>query len=237
MLTIFMQLLLLSMVVTLLFIIYNLIKLKENNNIFIKLFNIYISECNDLTHIPDNIKVIEILKFNNKKISIKNILMKITMFLISILIFLFFLLIFITPSYDDIYNKNYKILSDNSFVLRGNNNNYDAKFRLGIDNYLNKKYNDAETIFNELLYNNNASCDIYFYSGINKMALYKFDEAILIFNNILLNSDEYNIETQWYIGLCYIKLGDKRKAISSMKKLLTTESIYKEKAEIIINEL
>jgi len=240
MITIFMHLLLLSIIIILLLIIYIFIKFKENNSIFIKLLNIYIyiSENHDLNQIPEHIESLESLNFSIQKVNINPLVKKVTLFFGTVLVFLFFLLVSMT-SYDNIYNKNYEILYGSSFILRGDYK-YDGdkmNFITGVNYYLNEKYIDAEIIFDELLQNKNISSETLLYSGLNKMAQHKYTEAIILFNILLSTNDNYEIEAQWYIGLCYIKIGNKNMAISVMKNLSVTESVYKKKSQIILSEL
>ena len=61
--------------------------------------------------------------------------------------------------------------------------------------------------------------------------------AISYFNELLSAQDQFIPETQWYLGLCFIKTGDLPKARSLMEKLSQSEGLYKKKAQRILKNL
>jgi lipopolysaccharide biosynthesis regulator YciM len=79
--------------------------------------------------------------------------------------------------------------------------------------------------------------EVLLFSGLNQMGQSNFLAAINIFKDLLAIEDQFVPETQWYLGLCYVKTGENQKARSLMEKLSETEGIYKKKAQLILKNL
>lgn len=145
----------------------------------------------------------------------------------------------LTPSYtgDSVYREYYLPMETNSFRLRGSSQQVDAKLKEGVNYYLSKEYDKAELAFSEL---QNAKTDlpeVLLFSGLNRMEQGNFPAAITVFTELLSENGPFVPEAQWYLGLCYIKTGEKEKAIAYMDSLSHTEGIYKEKAHDILSRL
>lgn len=145
----------------------------------------------------------------------------------------------LTPSYsgDSVYDRYYEPLEANSFRLRGSSREVTGKLQEGVDYYLSKDYTHAELKFNELRKMNDNSQEMLLFSGLNQMGQGKFPAAITELSELLSLEDQFIPEAQWYLGLCYIKTGEIKKAHSLMETLSETEGIYKNKALVILKSL
>jgi len=230
--------LLILLIITIAIIELNHLKLKRKSNELIKELKkkIYLLE---YFHKENSVDFIEIVNYFNSldteeptifKLSVK----KVAITLVVSFMFLFFIFKVLTPyEKSDLYEKNYKPLLDTSFTYRGSVDSKNIEFHNAVDLYLSGNYDKAEELFNT---QTTVTPELLLYSGLNKMAKNKFYCAIKLFNR-LYTSDEYTIETQWYLALCYIKINQKEKAKDIMKVLSKTEGIYKKKAEIILKNL
>ena len=162
-------------------------------------------------------------------------------FQIAAAVFILSLLLFkaLTPTYsgDSVYKQYYEPLEANSFQLRGNVQAVDNKLQQGVNFYLSGDYSKAELAFRALQKMNKNMPEALLFSGLDQMGLNNFPAAISSFNELLSREDQFVPEAQWYLGLCYIKTGDKVKARSLMAMLSKTEGLYKNKAQLILKNL
>lgn len=145
----------------------------------------------------------------------------------------------LTYSYsgDSVYERYYEPLEANSFRLRGNSREVTGKLQEGVDYYLSKDYTNAELAFNELRKMNENLQEVLLFSGLNQMGQGNFPAAITLLSDLLSAENQFVPESQWYLGLCYIKTGEILKARSLLKILSETEGIYKRKAQLILKNL
>jgi tetratricopeptide (TPR) repeat protein len=162
-------------------------------------------------------------------------------FQVAAAVFVLSMLLFksLMPSYsgDFVYEQNYSPLEANSFRLRGAAQDVNGKLQEGVDYYLSKDFAKAELAFNNLREMNKNLPEALLFSGLNQMEQNNFPAAISYFNELLKGEEQFVPETQWYLGLCYIKTGDLQKARSLMITVSETEGIYKKKALLILKDL
>ena len=138
---------------------------------------------------------------------------------------------------DKLFDKYYSPLEANSYRLRGSSQEGIEKLQEGIDYYVSKNYTKAEMAFEQLESLSENRSEILLYSGLNKMQQGNYTGAIVLFEDLLSKQELFVPEVQWYLGLCYVKTGDKLKAVSMMEALSNTEGLYKNKAMIILKGL
>jgi tetratricopeptide (TPR) repeat protein len=142
-----------------------------------------------------------------------------------------------TYSGNGLYDKYYEPLEANSYRMRGNSMESLGKLQEGIDSYISKEYSKAEMSFNQLEGLSENGAEVLLYSGLNKMQQGDYSGAVGLFEDLLSKQDLFVPEAQWYLGLCYIKTGNKLKALPLMKTLSETEGLYKNKARLILKDL
>ena len=157
----------------------------------------------------------------------------------AVLVFSLLLFKAVIPSYtrETVYKMYYEPLDATSFRLRGSSNQVAGKLQEGVDYYLLKDYDKSELAFNELRKMNEKLPEVLLFSGLNQMGQENFEGAIKLFTDLLAADDQFVIEAQWYLGLCYIKTGEIQKASSLLETLSVTEGIYKKKAQLILKNL
>ncbi len=156
-------------------------------------------------------------------------------------VFILSLLIFksLTPGFspDNLYSSYYEPLESNSFQFRGNAPDAVSKLQQGVDFYLIKEYDKAETTFDNLRQTDSNRPELLLYSGLNKMGQNNFKSAIPYFSNLLNLENQFVPEAQWYLALCYMKTGELPKARALMVVVSENEGIYKNKALKILKSL
>jgi tetratricopeptide (TPR) repeat protein len=202
----------------------------------------------DLQKSADSRQIIEYIQnsepFNEKVIEMPETGRRLTrkiVFQVAAAVLVLSLLLFKTliPGYsgDSVYTRNYEPLEANSFQLRGNSQSDNGKLQEGVDFYLSKDFGKAELAFNDLRKMNKNLPEVLLFSGLNQMEQNNFPAAINYFNELLSGEVQFVPETQWYLGLCYLKTGDLQKARTLMTVVSETEGIYKKKALLILKTL
>jgi tetratricopeptide (TPR) repeat protein len=145
----------------------------------------------------------------------------------------------LAPSYsgDSVYKHFYEPLEANSYQLRGDVQDINSKLQEGVECYLAKDFQNAEIVFDNLHKMNSNLPEVLLFSGLSKMEQNNFPAAINCFSELLSTDNQFIPETQWYLGLCYIKTGDKLKARSLFEVLAETEGIYKKQSQEILKNL
>ncbi|MBN1252873.1 MAG: hypothetical protein JXR51_07560 [Bacteroidales bacterium] len=65
----------------------------------------------------------------------------------------------------------------------------------------------------------------------------KYQKAIDEFNYLIINYDNYNIESRWYLALCYLKLEKTEKAKILFKELSLSKNYYQKSALKILKKI
>ena len=162
-------------------------------------------------------------------------------FQLAAAVFVLSLLLFkvLTPGFsgDSAYKHYYEPLEANSFQLRGTVQDANTKLQEAVDFYLSKNYKKAEPVFTDLRKLSKNMPEVLLFSGLNEMGLNNYPAAISSFNDLLAHEDQFVPETQWYLGLCYLKTGEVSKARTLLASLSETEGIYKKKAQEVLKSL
>ena len=93
------------------------------------------------------------------------------------------------------------------------------EFEKAMVEYKNGNYNKALTTWKQLLTQKEDNDTLIYFVGAASQAAGREDEAISQLQKIAANSNSafYN-DACWYLGLCYIKKGDKAQAVSYLEK-------------------
>lgn len=127
-------------------------------------------------------------------------------------------------TYYEPFNKNDKYVLNSSIL------------NLAQQKYLNGEYINAMLLFQELPVSLTIEAEKYLYIGLSLMELEQYEDAIKNFENVIQcrNNKEYIPQTMWYKGLCYLKTGDKEKAVSIFTKISKyNKGKYKEAKKIL----
>jgi TolA-binding protein len=155
-------------------------------------------------------------------------------------IFIISLLIFnsLEPSLteSELFDKYYEPLTDNSFKIRGSDQEINKDFSKAVDFYLSSNYIEADSKFGQIREMGISSSELLLYSGLTKTATGDYPAAIQLFNSLLNDSDQFSPEAKWYLGLCYLKTGEPEKAKALMEDLIG-QGFYLKKATIILKNL
>jgi hypothetical protein len=138
---------------------------------------------------------------------------------------------------DDIYKKFFKHVESGS-QTRGVSEQKDNDYQKAFNAYDNYDFKTAIELFQKNNYDSENNCYKEFFTGLSYMELENFKKAL---SHLELatqcGQNLYSDDVLWYIGLCYLKVNDKEKAISYFKVLKTSTSYNQKRANEILEEL
>jgi TolA-binding protein len=154
---------------------------------------------------------------------------------IGILIFLRVLL----PSSDTnkLYRQFYKPFDAISEITRNPGKNSVDSYQTAISNYKKGDYRLALKGFTEAFDKDTTLFSSRFYAGISFLATENYMQAVKFLNLISETGGEYQKDALWYLGLTYLKTGEKEKAAGCFAQLVNSSEYYKERAEKILRRL
>lgn len=136
---------------------------------------------------------------------------------------------------DELFNEYYKPM-EFEITLRGSEAVVLNLEKTAVSYYLQKKYNQALKLFNEILLTDSLNSKINIYAGISAIELNQINKAIQYLSKVPKITLYYS-SAQWYIGLCYLKLGDKQDALRVFENLCKDDTSFKNQALELINKI
>ena len=138
---------------------------------------------------------------------------------------------------DTLFNSFYAPLNTVSSVTRGVNNGESNSYASAIESYKLGYYKAAATgLSSEILSYPNLIAPRFF-MGITQLALGNYDQAINFLSDVSANSVDYGKEARWYLGLAYLKKGEKEKASACFGPLAKSPGYYSKRSEKILRRL
>jgi TolA-binding protein len=143
------------------------------------------------------------------------------------------------PAYnpDKIFDYYYKPFKAVSPVTRSINNNEADLYSLAIGSYNTGDYERAAREFSETIIKDPSVISPRFFMGLTQLALKNYDQTITLLKGVVDDSGEYAKEARWYLGLTYLKTGNKPEAAECFKYLAQSEGFYRERAENLLRRL
>jgi TolA-binding protein len=106
-----------------------------------------------------------------------------------------------------------------------------------VERYKAGDYKLAALGFSNLMQNDTSNTSPCFMFGITQMALGDFDKAINLLSGISVRSGEYHKDAAWYLGLAYLKKGEKEKAKKCFESLAGSQGFYSKRSGKILRRL
>ena len=136
-----------------------------------------------------------------------------------------------------LYDTYYEPFNVISSVTRDAGSGTTDNFAAALESYKKENYQAAVTGFSKLIYSGNEVIPSQFFLGITEMALENFDESIGLLSSVANGSGEYRKEAVWYLGLAYLRNGEKDKAAGCFDQLAQSMGFYSERSEKILRRL
>lgn len=114
-----------------------------------------------------------------------------------------------------------------------------SKILEGVYLYQQGNYNEANKNFSEVVKSNPNCMEAYFYKAMSLMELQKYEEVAHSLHIILENDQSaYTTHADWYLGLCYLKMNKKNKAIRIFSIISdSTAHYYSVKAQELLEKI
>ena len=96
-----------------------------------------------------------------------------------------------------------------------------------IESYKLGDYQRAATGFSEAVLRDSSFISPRFFMGLTYLALENYNQAINLLSGVVNDSGEYGKEARWYLGLAYLKTGNKAKAAECFKLLAQSTGFYR----------
>jgi len=138
---------------------------------------------------------------------------------------------------EKIYSEIYQPLPAITGITRGGAATIRDNFSEGIVKYRKGDYYGAALSFSEAMKTDSSSFAVKFYQGITQIALGNYSSAVNLLENITGSETEYGKDACWYLGLAYLKLGEKEKALKYLIPLSESQGFYRDKARKIVRRL
>lgn len=143
----------------------------------------------------------------------------------------------IPSSADKLFNLYYTPFDAISPVTRSATGSIDETYASAIISYKSSDYKSAYAGFNELNLMNPISEAPLFYIGLTSIELGNYSQAINKLSAVATGSGEYVKEAQWYLGMAYLKSGDKLKAAECFSKLAESTGYYRDRSAKLLRRL
>ncbi len=138
---------------------------------------------------------------------------------------------------EKLFNSYYKPFNAVSPVTRSMNNVEEGSFASAIVSYRTGDYISAAAGFSEAALKDSSYVSPRFFLGLTQLALNNYDQAINLLSTIVNHPGEYGKEAQWYLGLAYLKTGNRSKASECFVHLAKSTGFYSERSEKILRRL
>lgn len=145
----------------------------------------------------------------------------------------------LTPSADPekIFSKYYEPYYAASVVTRSTDPGTDETLRSALESYRNHNYQMAAVGFSKALLTVPFPDMPKFYLGVTFIELNDYERAIMILESLADRPGDFMKDAQWYLGLLYIKSGNRDKAHKYFESLVRDTGFYSERSEKILRVL
>lgn len=109
-------------------------------------------------------------------------------------------------------------------------------FTLALEAFERANYHLAVHYFTDLVKIDRTARN-YLYLGLSNFKIGENEEAVQYLNVTLNNFDEFDSRAKWYLALAHLADNNEDAAISNLVSLTIENSIYRKKAEALLNEL
>ena len=132
------------------------------------------------------------------------------------------------------YYQSYHFVKEQT---RGSDLTIDSLVEEATELYKSKKYSKAFLLIIDALELNAEHVKARFLHGLTLLEEGHYSNAANEFNSILSGYDSYNIESRWYLALCYLKLENTREAEKLLRELGQSKNLYQKRALEILKKM
>jgi len=138
---------------------------------------------------------------------------------------------------EEVFDRYYKTY-DVTTSLRSSKDAVNPDYSTALEYFNISDYRNAAVYFNKVLSNDPRYMESVMMVGVSRFEDENYPEAKLSFNKVIEHKDNLFFEdAQWYLALCYLKTGEKEKAINSLTVIKNTDNIYSANARRILRKI
>ncbi len=127
---------------------------------------------------------------------------------------------------------------DGLITARSENSEMADMLAAAMQKYEQREFESALVLFEAVLASDSENITSKFYSGVSYLETKRFRGAEESFTGIIKHEDNLFIEhAKWYLGLCYLQMGEDSKAKELFSSIARSESYYSKTANRIIRNL
>lgn len=142
------------------------------------------------------------------------------------------------PDSDEIISRYYKPYEVATVSRSANMASNSDNFRLAVEYYNVRDYRNAAIYFSRVLEDNPGDMHTELLNGISNFENQNYPEASGSFSKVIQDNNNFYIDhAQWYLALCYIKTGEKAKALDQLAAIEDSKTIYRKQAKRILRYL
>lgn len=138
---------------------------------------------------------------------------------------------------EEVFERYYKTY-DVTTPLRSLQDAGNSDYSTALEYFNIRDYQNAAYFFSKVLSNDPRHMESVMMTGISKFEEENYPDASVSFTKVIDNKDNLFFEdAQWYLALCYLKTGEKDKAVNSLSVIRQSESIYNRNARKILRQI
>lgn len=142
-----------------------------------------------------------------------------------------------TMTTDEVFDHYYKFY-DITTPLRSADNAGNTDYLTAIEYFNVKDYHNAAYYFSRVLSSDPRYIESVLMTGVSKFEEEKYSEAKSSFTKVMDDRDNLFFEdAQWYLALCFLKTSEKDKAVSTLKAIKESGSVYSRNAVKILKKI
>ena len=142
------------------------------------------------------------------------------------------------PDSDEIISRYYKPYEVATVSRSANMASNSDNFRLAVEYYNVRDYRNAAIYFSRVLEDNPGDMHTELLNGISNFENQNYPEASGSFSKVIQDNNNFYIDhAQGYLALCYIKTGEKAKALDQLAAIEDSKTIYRKQAKKILRYL
>lgn len=143
------------------------------------------------------------------------------------------------PSYDPdkLFKSYYEPFKAVSGVTRSAASDETNAFSAALEQYRHGDYQTATAGFSSVVLKDTSNIASRFFMGIAQMGSGNYDQAVKLLSSVTGRTGEYHKEAVWYLGLAYLKTGEKEKAAGCFSLLAKSPGFYSGRAGKILRRL
>lgn len=137
----------------------------------------------------------------------------------------------------ELYEKYYTTYPG-AGISRSSGTSLDREMSIALLHFNEENYDEALRLFGEILNKDSDNPVGNFYSGMAYQETGQYEKAIASYQHVIQTGNNLFIDqAEWYSGLCYLQMNDRKEVVRQFKKIVDSKNFYSEKAAAILKKI